>query len=105
MIRTLVRRLRHKLDDDASSPMYIFAERRASRRLPDAERTGERVNEREGRPAGRARVRRGQQPTRRHRAKIAKHSGFAERPKLSRGAVVGQTEILAFLGMKIAKEG
>ena len=34
VIRTLVRRLRLKLNDDASSPMYIFAEPRVGYRMP-----------------------------------------------------------------------
>ena len=34
VIRTLVRRLRRKLDDDARSPTYIFAERRVGYRMP-----------------------------------------------------------------------
>ena len=34
VIRTLVRRLRLKLNDDASSPTYIFAERRVGYRMP-----------------------------------------------------------------------
>ncbi|MDE2809780.1 MAG: ATP-binding protein [Gemmatimonadota bacterium] len=34
VIRTLVRRLRRKLNDDASSPTYIFAERRVGYRMP-----------------------------------------------------------------------
>ena len=34
VIRSLVRRLRRKLDDDASSPTYIFAERRVGYRMP-----------------------------------------------------------------------
>ena len=34
VIRTVVRRLRRKLDDDARSPTYIFAERRVGYRMP-----------------------------------------------------------------------
>ena len=34
VIRTLVRQLRHKLDDDASSPTYIFTEFRVGYRMP-----------------------------------------------------------------------
>ena len=40
VIRTLVRRLRRKLDDDASSPTYIFAERRVGYRMPKGQGTG-----------------------------------------------------------------
>ena len=40
VIRTLVRRLRRKLDDDASSPTYIFAEPRVGYRMPPGETTG-----------------------------------------------------------------
>ena len=38
VIRTLVRRLRRKLDDDARSPTYIFAERRVGYRMPKGQR-------------------------------------------------------------------
>ena len=34
VIRTLVKRLRRKLNDDASSPTYIFAEPRVGYRMP-----------------------------------------------------------------------
>ena len=34
VIRSLVRRLRRKLDDDASNPTYIFAEPRVGYRMP-----------------------------------------------------------------------
>ena len=41
VIRTLVRRLRRKLDDDASSPTYIFAEPRVGYRMPKGQEPGE----------------------------------------------------------------
>ena len=41
VIRTLVRRLRRKLDDDASSPTYIFAERRVGYRMPKGQEPGQ----------------------------------------------------------------
>ena len=40
VIRTLVRRLRRKLGDDASSPTYIFAEPRVGYRMPKGQKTG-----------------------------------------------------------------
>ena len=40
VIRTLVKRLRRKLDDDASSPMYIFAEPRVGYRMPKGRELG-----------------------------------------------------------------
>ena len=40
VIRTLVRRLRRKLDDDARSPTYIFAERRVGYRMPKGQEPG-----------------------------------------------------------------
>ena len=36
-IRTIVRRLRRKLDDDADNPTYIFTEPRVGYRMPEAE--------------------------------------------------------------------
>ena len=41
MIRTLVKRLRRKLDDDASGPTYIFAEPRVGYRMPKGREPGE----------------------------------------------------------------
>ena len=41
VIRTLVRRLRCKLDDDARSPTYIFAERRVGYRMPKGQEPGQ----------------------------------------------------------------
>ena len=39
VVRSLVRRLRHKLDDDASSPTYIFSEHRIGYRMPKGQAT------------------------------------------------------------------
>ena len=41
VIRTLVMRLRRKLDDDASSPTYIFAEPRVGYRMPKGQEPGQ----------------------------------------------------------------
>ena len=41
VIRSLVRRLRRKLDDDASNPTYIFAEPRVGYRMPKGQEPGE----------------------------------------------------------------
>ena len=41
VIRTLVRRLRRKLNDDASSPTYIFAEPRVGYRMPKGQQPEE----------------------------------------------------------------
>ena len=41
VIRTLVKRLRRKLDDDASSPTYIFAEPRVGYRIPKGQEPGQ----------------------------------------------------------------
>ena len=40
-IRTLMRRLRHKLDDDAKNPTYFFAERRVGYRMPKGRKPGQ----------------------------------------------------------------
>ena len=41
VIRTLVRRLRHKLDDDARNPTYLFVERRVGYRMPKGQDPGQ----------------------------------------------------------------
>ena len=41
VIRTLVKKLRRKLDDDASSPTYIFAEPRVGYRMPKGQEPGQ----------------------------------------------------------------
>ena len=41
VIRTLVRRLRRKLDDNGRSPTYIFAERRVGYRMPKGQEPGQ----------------------------------------------------------------
>ena len=41
VLRTLVKRLRRKLDDDASSPTYIFAEPRVGYRMPKGQEPGQ----------------------------------------------------------------
>ena len=41
VIRSLVRKLRHKLDDDADSPTYIFTELRVGYRMPKGQESGQ----------------------------------------------------------------
>ena len=41
MIRTPVRKLRRKLDDDADSPTYIFTELRVGYRMPEGQEPGQ----------------------------------------------------------------
>ena len=40
VIRSLIRKLRHKLDDDADSPTYIFTELRVGYRMPKGQKPG-----------------------------------------------------------------
>ena len=41
MIRTLVKTLRRKLNDDASNPTYLFAEPRVGYRMPKGQEPGQ----------------------------------------------------------------
>ena len=45
VIRTLVKRLRRKLDDDARNPTYIFAESRVGYRMPKGQKSGQETEE------------------------------------------------------------